>query len=108
MKDYEMKVLYHPDKDNVVADAQSRLMMYSVSHREKAKKDLVKDFHRLARWGVRLEDSSNGGFMIHNNSESSLVVRMKSKQHLDKSLVDFKQSVLGNINETLSLKGWYF
>ena len=46
----------------------------------------MKDFRRLARLGVRLEDSLNGGFMVHHNSESSLVVEVKSKQHLDKSI----------------------
>ena len=50
-----------------------------MSHVEEAKKDLVKDVHRLARLGVRLEDSPNGGFVVHHNSESSSVVDVKSK-----------------------------
>ena len=79
----------------MVANVLSRLSMSSVSHIEKAKKDLVKDFHRLARLGVRLEDSSNGGFMVHHNSESSLVVEVKSKQHIDLALMEFKELVLG-------------
>ena len=41
--------------------------------------------------------------MVHNNSESSLVVEVKSKLHLDKSLMDLKESVLGKINEALYL-----
>ena len=32
LKDYDMSVLYHPDKDNVVADALSRMTMGSVSN----------------------------------------------------------------------------
>ena len=79
LKYYDMSVLYHPEKANVVADALSRMTMGSVSHIEEAKKDLVRDFHRLSRLGVRLEDSSDGGFMVHNNSKSSLVVEVKSK-----------------------------
>ena len=66
--DYDMSVLYHPNKDNVVADALSRMTMGSVSDVEEAKKDLVKDVHRLARFGVRLEDSPYGG-MVHHNFE---------------------------------------
>ena len=31
-KDYDMSVLYHPSKDNVVADCLSRMTMRSVSH----------------------------------------------------------------------------
>ena len=65
-----MSVLYHPGKANVVADSVIRLSMGSVSHVEEAKRNLVKDVHRLARLGVQLEDSSNGGFMVHHNSES--------------------------------------
>ena len=79
LKDYDMSVLYHPGKVNVVADALSRLSMGSVSHINEARKDLVKDVHRLARLGVRLEDSPNGSFMVHHNSESSLVVEVNSK-----------------------------
>ena len=50
----------------------------------------MKDVHMLARLGVRLEDSPNGGFMVHHNFESSLVVEVNSKQHLDKSLIELK------------------
>ncbi|XP_027767790.1 uncharacterized protein LOC114074070 [Solanum pennellii] len=54
LKDYDMSVLYHPGKANVVADALSRLSMGSVSHVDEAKRGLVKEVHRLARLGVRL------------------------------------------------------
>ena len=93
-----MSVLYHPGKANVVADALSHTTMGTVSHVEKSKKDLVKDVHRLACLGVQLEDSPNGGFVVHHNSESSLVVELKSKQHLHPSLMELKESVLGNLN----------
>ena len=105
LKDYDMSVIYHPDKANVVADSLSRMTMVSVSHVDEAKKDLVKDVHRFPRLGVRLEDSPNGGFMVHHNFESSLEVEVKSKQHLDQPLMELKVSVLGKINESFSL-GW--
>ena len=57
--------------------------MGSLSHIDEAKKDLVRDVHRLARLVVRLEDFSNRGVIFHHKSESSLVVVVKSKQHLD-------------------------
>ena len=63
----------------------------------------MKDVHRLARLGVRLEDSPNGGFMVHHNSESSLVVEVKSKKHLDQSLMELMESVIGKLNESFSL-----
>ena len=74
LKDYYMSFIYHPSKANVVADALSRMIISNVSHVEEAKKDLVKDVHRLARLGVRLKDSPNGCFMVNHNSKSSLVV----------------------------------
>ena len=48
LKDYDMSVLYHPGKANVVADAISILSMGSVAHVEDEKKELVHEVHRLA------------------------------------------------------------
>ena len=45
----------------------------------KQKKELSRDVHRLSRLGVSLESSMNGGSIVHHNSESSLVVEVKSK-----------------------------
>ena len=55
-------------------DALSCMTMGSASHINEAEKDLVKDVHRLARLGVRLEDSPNGCFMVHHNSKSLLAI----------------------------------
>ena len=52
-----MSTHYLPRKSNLVVDAISHMTMGSVFHVDEAKKDLVKDVHRLARLGVRLEDS---------------------------------------------------
>ena len=43
--------------------------------------------------------------MVHHNSESSLVVKVKSKQHLDQSLMELKELVLGKLNESFSERG---
>ena len=100
-----MSVLYHPDKANVVADALSHMTMGNVSHLYKATKDVTREVHRLARFGVRLQSSPDGGAIVHYNSESSLVVEVKSKQHLDLALIELKESVLGKLNESYSLGG---
>ena len=78
----------------MVVNALSHITMGSVSHVEEEKNELVKDFHRLARLGVRLEDSPNGGLMVHHNSDSSLVVEIKSMQYLDPLLLDLRNSLL--------------
>ena len=71
LKDYDMNVLYHQGKANVVSNFLTYMTMVSFSHVEEDKKDLVKDVHRLARFGLRFEYSPNGGFMVYHNSESS-------------------------------------
>ena len=89
-----MSVLYQPNKFNVVADALSCMTMGRVSHIDEAKKDLRKEIKRLARLGVRLKGSPNGGAIVHHNSNSSLVFVVKSKQYLDKYLMEFKEAFL--------------
>ncbi|WMV25524.1 hypothetical protein MTR67_018909 [Solanum verrucosum] len=71
--DYDMSVLYHPDKANLVVDVFSCLSMGSVAHIKNGKKELVRDVHRLVRLGVRLVDSTKGGDMDHNGLEPSFV-----------------------------------
>ena len=103
LKDYDMSVLYHPDKANVVTYSLSRMTMGSVSHLDEDKKDLAREVHRLARLGVRFESSPDGGAIVHHNSKSSLVVKVKCKQHHVLALMEFKESILDNMNESYSL-----
>ena len=63
----------------------------------------MKDAHWLTRLGVRLEDSPYGGFMVDHNSESSLVVEVKSKEHLDRPFMELKESFIGKLTESFSL-----
>ena len=86
----------------MVVDALSRMTMDSVSHIDKFKKDLAKDILWLVRLGVRYEDYLDGDFFVGNNFKSSLLVEVKSKKHIDKSLREFKESVLGKFNETFT------
>ncbi|WMV29802.1 hypothetical protein MTR67_023187 [Solanum verrucosum] len=67
LMDYEMSVLYHPNKENVVADALSRLSIASVAHIKDRKKDLFQDVHRLVGLDVQLFDSSKDVVMVSNN-----------------------------------------
>ena len=86
----------------LVADALSHMPMGSVSQIDEIKKNLVIDVNMFARLGVRLEDSPHGGFIVHHNSESCLVVEVKSKHHLDLPLMQLKDSL--KINESFSLQ----
>ena len=49
LKDFNMSILYHQCKDNVVANALSRFYMGSTSHVDGNKKYLAKDMHILER-----------------------------------------------------------
>lgn len=71
LKDYDMNILYHPGKTNVIADAFSRLSMGSTTHIEEEKKELAREVHRIARLGMQLVDSSEGGVVVQNGSASS-------------------------------------
>ncbi|KAH0784113.1 hypothetical protein KY290_003711 [Solanum tuberosum] len=93
LKDYDLSILYHPGKANVIADALSRLSMGSITHVEEGKRELAKDLHRLARLGVRLSDSAEGGIAVTSRAESSLVSEVKEKQDRDPILLELKANV---------------
>ena len=103
LKYSDMSVLYHLGKANVVVDSLSRMTMGSVFHLDEAKKDLARDVHRLSSFGVRSESSPDEGIIVHHNSDSYLVVEVKSKQHIHLVLMEFKESVLIKLNESFSL-----
>lgn len=89
-----MSVSYHSGKANVVADAPRRLSTESVAHVEEGKKELAKDIHRLAWLGVRLTDSDDdGGVIVQNGSESSLVIGVNEKQDRDLILLQLTEAV---------------
>ena len=90
----------------MVKDALTGMTMGRMSHVEEYKKELVKDVHRFALLGVRLEDSPNGGFMVHHNSDSLLVVEVKSKKQLDRLLMELKESILCTIMSHSPNGGW--
>lgn len=93
-----MSLLYHAKKYNFVGDALSWLSMNSIAHIESKRKELVKDVHRLAYSGVRLNKSNEGGILVHNGTESPL----KTKQDINSSLVELNKLVVDKKIEVLS------
>ena len=61
LKDYDMSILYHLGKANVVFDALSRLSMRSTMHVNEEKRELAKDVHKLACLGVEFNKRRNSG-----------------------------------------------
>ena len=69
LKDYDKSILYHSGTTNVVVDALRLLSMKINSYIEEEKRELVKHMHRLAHFGVRLMDSTEGGLVVINEVE---------------------------------------
>ena len=73
LNNYDMSIIYHYNKANVVVDYLRMLSMGSTSHVEEENMEFTKYLHRLARLGVRLMNSTEGGIEVTNGAESSLV-----------------------------------
>ncbi|XP_070054415.1 uncharacterized protein [Nicotiana tomentosiformis] len=86
-------MLYHPGKANIVADALSRKSMGTLAHLEAYQRLLAKEVHRLASLRVHLVESREGGAIVQNRAESSLVVEVKEKQLNDPLLVQLKEGI---------------
>lgn len=56
-------------------------------------KALVIELHHLTCLGVRLINLSDGGVLVPNGAESSLMVEVKTKQDIDPTLVELKKLV---------------
>ena len=54
---------------------------------------MAKEGHTIALLGVRLMDSTNGGIVVTNGDESSLVSEVKEKQDQDPIFLDLKTKV---------------
>ena len=54
LKDYDVDILYHPGKANVVAHALSCKSMGSLTDVQPERRDMVREIQRLSSLGVRL------------------------------------------------------
>lgn len=50
LKKYDIDIVYHPRKANMIVDAYIHLYMGNLSHMEEFKKEMTKDIHRLESW----------------------------------------------------------
>ena len=86
LKDYDVTILYHPGKANVVADALSRKAgsMGSLAHLQVSRRPLAREVQTLANDFMRLEANEKGGFLavwrrdllfLKRSRENSLMMR---------------------------------
>ena len=86
LKDYDVTILYHPGKANVVADALSRKAgsMGSLAHLQVSRRPLAREVQTLANDFMRLEV---------NEKRSSFLDKIKGKQFNNEKLSRIRDMV---------------
>ncbi|XP_070019891.1 uncharacterized protein [Nicotiana sylvestris] len=105
VEDYDIDILYHPGKENVMANALSRKSMGSLAHLGADQRPLAREVYQLASPGVCISTSNEGKVMVRTGAESSLVAEVKEKQFIDPALAHMKEAVSNNKTSTFSLGG---
>ncbi|XP_060192697.1 uncharacterized protein LOC132622171 [Lycium barbarum] len=104
LKDYDVDILYHPGKANVVADALSRRSMESLCDVRPEKREMTRELQQLASLGVRVVDSGSKGTTIQNSAVLSLVVEVKERQYEDPMLMHYRDTLLRRRSHHLRLQ----
>ena len=96
LKDYDITILYHPGKANVVADALSRKAwsMGSLAHLPVSRRPLAREVQTLANDLMRLEVNEKEGFLACGEARSSFLDKIKGKQFTDEKLIRIRDKVL--------------
>uniref|UniRef100_A0A1U7YDX8 Uncharacterized protein LOC104247083 n=1 Tax=Nicotiana sylvestris TaxID=4096 RepID=A0A1U7YDX8_NICSY len=95
LKDYDITILYHSGKANVVADALSRKVksLGSLAYLSVAKRPLALEVHALANQFIRLDILEPNRVLECMVSQSSLYDRIKERQYDDPHLLVLKDTV---------------
>ena len=104
LKDYDITILYHPGKANVVADALSRKAgsMRSLAHLQVSRRPLAREVQTLANDFMMLEVLEKGGFLACVEAKSSFLDKIKAKQFTDEKLSRIRDMVLrGEAKESI-------
>ncbi|XP_069146071.1 uncharacterized protein [Solanum lycopersicum] len=96
LKDYDMTILYHPEKTNVVADALSRkaVSMGSLAMLQVDERPLSRDVQSLANSFVRLDISEPHKVLAYMEARSSLLEQIRAQQFDDGDLCKIRDKVL--------------
>ena len=99
LKDYDITILYHPGKANVVADALSRKAgsMGSLAHLQVSRRPLPREVQTLSNDLVRLDVNEKGGFLACVEARSSFLDMIKGKQFTDEKLIRIRDKVLRGV-----------
>ena len=88
LKDYDITILYHPRKANIVADALSRKAesIGSLAHLQVSRRPLAREVQTLANDFMRLEVLEKKGFLACVEARSSFLNQIKGNQFADEKL----------------------
>ncbi|XP_070057364.1 uncharacterized protein [Nicotiana tomentosiformis] len=105
LKDYDITILYHPGKANVVADALSRKVesMGNLAYIPVGERPLALDVQALANQFVRLDISEPSQFLSRVVSRSSLFERIKARQYDDPHLLVLKDTLQHNDDKEVTI-----
>ncbi|XP_070049299.1 uncharacterized protein [Nicotiana tomentosiformis] len=79
--------------------------IYSSLARVKAeKRELARELHQLACFGVQLVDSDDGGVVFQNTAKSSFIAKVKERRYEDLELVELREGVPQQKKLLLELK----
>ena len=96
LKDYDITILYHPGKANIVADALSRKAgsMGSLANLQVSRHPLAREVQILANNFMRLEVLEKGGFQACVEARSSFLDKIKGRKFVDEKLSQIREMVL--------------
>lgn len=93
MKDYNLNILYHSGKANIVVDALSVKSMGTLAYLQPYEIPMVKEIQRIASLGVRLDEAKNGELVGITQTHSNIMESIKSNQYEDELLVKLRDGV---------------
>ena len=96
LKDYDITILYHPGKANIVADALSRKAgsVRSLAHLQVSRRPLAREVQTLANDLMRLEVNEKGGLLSCVEARSSILDKIRGKQFTNEKLTRIQDKVL--------------
>ena len=96
LKDYDMTILYHPGKANVVADALSRkaVSMGNLAMLQVEQRPLARDVQSLANSFVRIDISEPRKVLAYMEARSSLLEQIRAQLLDDGDLGKIRDKVL--------------
>uniref|UniRef100_A0A1U7XQ22 Uncharacterized protein LOC104236387 n=1 Tax=Nicotiana sylvestris TaxID=4096 RepID=A0A1U7XQ22_NICSY len=94
LKDYDVDILYHLGKANVVADVLSRKSMGSLIDMQLERKEMVREIYQLTSLGVRLANFADSGVSVREVAESSIIEEVKRHQYEDLVLAQYRDTTL--------------